>query len=931
MSNTQKMILDPARRSVVIASGNSSSWRPFFCLLTLCAAWFLGACTEVEIETEVSVEQAARVSTVTETNLTTSLQGPSGLTLNGMSLNGMSLNGVGLNGVSLQGMSLNGMSLNGMSLNGMSLNGMSLNGMSLNGLSLNDLSLGSLSLAGITLNGLRLDGLSFNGVSLPSQRLNGVTINGVTLGALSLSGLSLDGVRLNGMSLSGIKLGGAKLAGAPVTSAQMTNVKLALGYVAKCALRSDQCVTVTDVDGVSTYSMCGESGLDASWNTNLITSVANEAVVTECVLDISDNDAAHPSNVVSHTNREAATIRDFFNHAVACALPSSTCVTVVDIDGVSTYQSCGIDNLDPAWLTGPATQGTVANQVATCVKNRGTAHGDSWVDFRDQLKTVLKYSVECALRSDQTMTGTDWDGLPFSWPGQLGLSDWWLGAALNPAPSPKSAVAGEELVSACLMARTNARGRSVSISVRARPELSPTAPEAAAYTRHEGAFMGNLFSATPVIRSCSGAGGNNWLSDPSTNAGLAAGRECAAGTACGFEYLGACTAVCNVKPGVGGETMFDDCSGNSNVVNTFLFASSVFDVNDTTSGTTARTTSTITGSTGDAPMVAAADFNEDGYADLAVENNGTSVLVRLGLAAGGFAADVTYSAGASVHVRSVIAKDVNADGHVDLVTANDTSLSVLLGTGGGMFGAATTIAVTNAAGAAASVAAADFNNDGKVDLATNLTSGVGLFIGTGTGTFGTQSTITGASSHKALVAGDWNGDGKRDLASVSQTGASLYVQYGNGNGTFAAVTTISAGTAGGTTKSLTAGDFNNDGKVDLAAAVAGDNTVRVFLGSAGGTFSTATYTITGAGTGTTAFVAAAYLNGDGAMDLVVGRGNALVFLSGSATGAFTATSTFDMGEPASGVVAGHFDRDVTWRMDLIASADSGKLVQLLGE
>ena len=267
---------------------------------------------------------------------------------------------------------------------------------------------------------------------------------------------------------------------------------------------------------------------------------------------------------------------------------------------------------------------------------------------------------------------------------------------------------------------------------------------------------------------------------------------------------------------------------------------------------------------------------------LAIENNATSIIVRLGNAAGGFAADVTYSAGASVHVRAVVAKDLNSDGHLDLVTANDTSLSVLLGTGAGTFGAATTIAVTNAAGAAASVAVADFNNDGKTDLATNLTSGVGLFIGTGTGTFGAQSTIAGASSHKALVAGDFNGDGKRDLASVSQAGASLYVAYGNGNGTFGSTTTISAGTAGGTTKSLTAGDFNADGKLDLAAAVAGDNTVRVFLGSAGGSFTTATYSI--AGTGTTAYVTAAYLDGDAAMDLMVGRGNSIVALSGSAGG-----------------------------------------------
>jgi hypothetical protein len=73
------------------------------------------------------------------------------------------------------------------------------------------------------------------------------------------------------------------------------------------------------------------------------------------------------------------------------------------------------------------------------------------------------------------------------------------------------------------MARSNARGHSVSVSLRARPELGATLAEAAAYGRHEGAFMGNLFGATPVARSCGGPGGGNWLWNPSTNAPLMAG------------------------------------------------------------------------------------------------------------------------------------------------------------------------------------------------------------------------------------------------------------------------------------------------------------------------------------------------------------------------------------------------------------------------
>ena len=784
-------------------------------------------------------------------------------------------------------------------------------GVSLNGLSLN----------GLSLNGLSLNGLSLNSISLGARRLNGLTVNGVELSKVSLGAVGLNGIRLNALSLNGIKLQTAKIDGAPLSSTQLSNLKLALSYVAKCALPSGQCVTVTEADGVTTYSMCGESGLDPNWNTDLRASADNEPTVTQCVIDIGTHDPAYPSNTITHTNREAAIVKDFFTHATYCALPSGTCVTSTDIDG-STYQSCGSQGLDPAWQTGPATQGSVSTQVATCVQTQATAHGDSWFDFRNRFKNVLKYATECALRPDQTMSVTDWDGSTLNWQGALSLADWWHGAPLNPAPAPKAAAAGEELVSACLMARSNALGKSVSVSLRARPELSPSAGEAASYGRHEGAFMGNIFSSTPTAKSCSNAGGT-WIWDANTGAGMTAGRQCAEGTSCGFEYVGACTSVCNVKPGVNGETLFDDCSGNGNVVNTFLYSVTTFSVDDVN-----RTTSTVTGSD-DAPVVATADFNNDGNLDLAIENNYSSVIVRLGNGNGGLSADVTYNLGTGIRARTVVAKDLNKDGRVDLITANQTSLSVLLGVGDGTFGAATTIPVTNAAGLSASVAVADFNNDGKLDLAANLTTGVGVFLGTGTGTFGAQTSFGSTTSHHSLTAADYNGDGKLDLASASSTAASVYVTWGLGNGTFGTTTTVTVGTtANGRPRSITTGDFNSDGKADMAVAVGVDNIVKVLLGQTNGTFLGTTYSVSGSGE--VKFATMAYLDGAGPRDLLVVRGSSVVVMTGSANGTFTAGSSFNIGTTASYVLPGHFNGDATWRIDLIASADTGGLVQMNG-
>jgi hypothetical protein len=254
---------------------------------------------------------------------------------------------------------------------------------------------------------------------------------------------------------------------------------------------------------------------------------------------------------------------------------------------------------------------------------------------------------------------------------------------------------------------------------------------------------------------------------------------------------------------------------------------------------------------------------------------------------------------------------------------------VLLGNGDGTFAAPTKYTVTTAAGTSASVAAADFNADGKLDLVTNLTSGFAVFFGNGNGTFGAQNNRTGGSSHHSLVVGDFNGDGKVDVATASTTAASVFVTWGNGNGTFNATTlTVSVGTSTARPKSLTAADFNADGRVDLAAAVSVDNAVKVLLGQTNSTFTTASYTIAGAGE--MKFVGAAYLDGNATRELLVIRGQSVVLMTGAANGTFTVGTSFNLGVDTSYVVAGHMDRDPLWRLDLIASSDAGQLVQRNG-
>ena len=64
-----------------------------------------------------------------------------------------------------------------------------------------------------------------------------------------------------------------------------------------------------------------------------------------------------------------------------------------------------------------------------------------------------------------------------------------------------------------------------------------------------------------------------------------------------------------------------------------------------------------------------------------------------------------------------------------------------------------------------------------------------------------------------VAIGDFNGDGKADLAVGHLAGNNVSVLLGNGDGTFQAAVNYAAGSG---PRSVAIGDFNGDGKADLA-------------------------------------------------------------------------------------------------------------------
>jgi hypothetical protein len=187
----------------------------------------------------------------------------------------------------------------------------------------------------------------------------------------------------------------------------------------------------------------------------------------------------------------------------------------------------------------------------------------------------------------------------------------------------------------------------------------------------------------------------------------------------------------------------------------------------------------------------------------------------------------------------------------------------------------------------------DVNNDGRADLvSTNSGSapGVTVLLGNGDGSFqapsntslGLVSIGSGFTGSQAgtLTSGDFNGDGKVDLAAISSTNA--IVLDGNGDGTFGAPITVSLGNS---PARISTGDVNNDGRADLVAAnTAG--TVSVLLGNADGSFAPAASYAAGPATQDVKVVD---MNHDGNNDLVVANAQSLGYvgvLLGNGDGSF---------------------------------------------
>jgi large repetitive protein len=310
--------------------------------------------------------------------------------------------------------------------------------------------------------------------------------------------------------------------------------------------------------------------------------------------------------------------------------------------------------------------------------------------------------------------------------------------------------------------------------------------------------------------------------------------------------------------------------------------------------------------------IATGDFNRDGKLDLAIASLGaTQVSVLLGNGDGSLRPAVNYTVGSTPY--SVAVADLRNDGKLDLVVANSPdSVSVLLGNGDGTFQSA--VSYTTPTGPDF-VAVGDFNGDHVPDLVALEVTGychcITVLLGNGDGTFQEPGITTDLPDPASAIGiGDFNRDGKLDIAAAwfFGSGSGVDILLGNGDGTFQYSGTDPVVYGGGFPFAVA--DLRSIGKLDVAVP-SGSKGVGVLLGNGDGTLGAARYYPAGFFVDS---VTAADVSGDGKPDLVEGTSSfnpvtPVAVLLGNGDGTFQPARTYPVGKEPFFLTIGDFNGD----------------------
>jgi hypothetical protein len=341
--------------------------------------------------------------------------------------------------------------------------------------------------------------------------------------------------------------------------------------------------------------------------------------------------------------------------------------------------------------------------------------------------------------------------------------------------------------------------------------------------------------------------------------------------------------------------------------------------------------------------VFAADFDDNGYQDLAVtydfwnhSKGGISVMMNKG--------DGTFVTAIPMGVSGteVVSADLDLDGDYDLAAASYTALSILQNHGDGTFADPINYAMDSGF---KSICASDFNGDSDIDLATVnnkyhffsywpdpgwtiwVVGSLDIMLNNGNGTFTLSYDSTwsnwldylydfpnGTEHLSSIVSADFDGDFDNDLAMVMGWKKEVIICQNNGNGTFAGPISYETGTR---QTSVCSADFDGDGDIDLAG------TIYILSNNGDGTFADPVFY-----PGSAVFVISADFDRDGDSDLAVADDlSSVSILLNAGDGTFVTAFNYYAGYCPTSIFAYDFDDD--GNIDLAVSNKGSNNVSIL--